>query len=80
MAYVREGGRKQADLYAFEQIIPTTFLEGPLTSANPYIICHLFSKHVITGCGQCLHLRLVLVDEELTAIPCVTWLRLSPRV
>lgn len=79
MAYVRVGRRKQADLCAFEQIIPTSFLEGPLTSANPYVICHLSSQHVVTGCGQGLHLGLVLINEELTAVPCVTWLRLSPR-
>lgn len=39
----------------------------------------LSSNHVVTGCGWVLHSGFVLINEELTQIPCVTCPRLSLR-
>lgn len=64
---------EEVDLYSLQQIIITSFLRDPLTSANLYVICPLFSKHVVTGCVQSLHWGFVLFNEDLAQIPCGTW-------
>ena len=83
MAYVRKGGEKMLIYMLLNKSYPHLSgmnLGGPLTSASPYVMCPLALKRVVTGCGQGLYLGWVLINEELTPIPCVNWWRLNPQV